>query len=512
MRTPFVQSLTVLPFLLAVALGVVTMAATDVYAVNRDGMGHEHAQPWRSRLDGAVTRLSARISARMAAVVDSMRGHPLLASETGEIATEILTGGLSVMQEHRERLIRQAGDLRGANNTFETDDKRSAFDKIMVDVEALGVRIEDVERNDRLDALRRTTLPDSQRPSRTPTEEDRQAARAIHERAMGKYIRNARMDRLTDEEQIALERGGALDAETRDMATSAGADGGFVVAPDTRFYGSIVQALKFFGGMEAAGSEVITTDTGADLPIPTSDDTGNTGSIVGEAGSHASGTSPTVGQKVLHAYLYSSLIIKVSIQFLRDSSIDVESWLGARIGERLARIQNTHFTTGTGVGQPQGVMTASTQGRQAATGNSTSIPFDDVYRLIHSVDVAYRNNRCKFMMRDATALELRLAKDGNNRYLWPEMGSVQAGQPMTLAGYPVVINNDVAAMAASAKSVSFGDHFSYKIRRVSGIAVVRLNELYAANGQVGFLGFMRADGGLVDAGQGPVKHFANSAS
>jgi HK97 family phage major capsid protein len=141
------------------------------------------------------------------------------------------------------------------------------------------------------------------------------------------------------------------------------------------------------------------------------------------------------------------------------------------------------------------------------------VPFDDVFRLVHSVDVAYRNPAtCKFQLSDTNILTLRLAKDGNGRYLWPELGNVQTGQPLQLAGFPVQVNNDAPAMGASAKWASFDDHRYYKIRRINGLTIARINELYIESGQVGFLGFQSADGGFANPGQNPVKLLQNSAS
>jgi HK97 family phage major capsid protein len=251
------------------------------------------------------------------------------------------------------------------------------------------------------------------------------------------------------------------------------------------------------------------TSTGATLAIPTNDDTANTGAIVAEEGSHASGTALTLAQVNLGAYLYSSKIVKVSWQLLQDSEIDFPSLLARKFGERLGRIQNTHLTTGTGSGQPQGVVIGAASGVAGATGTTTTIPADDLFNLFHSVDIAYRAN-ARWMMSDTAALALRKVKDGNGQYLWQP--GLQMSAPDMLLGKPVVINNDVAVPAASAKSVLFGDFSNYYIREVKAIQVVRLEELYAANGQNGYMAFMRMDGGMVDAGQNPVKYFAHSAS
>jgi len=513
---PVRNSLTVLPFLLCLCLGLATMP-TNVYAVNRSELGHEHAQPWRGRLDGAVQCATASVLVVVQRTIEALRGHPLVTSERGEIALEILTGGLVKMQEHREKLIRDAGDLKGANGAFENDEKRAKFDAIVADVEVLGVKIQDAVRDAKLDEIVRTTLPASQRTeteARLEREDPDKAVLLKGQRvAMLDYIRNGLKMMAPENTQVLRRQFSSLSVEEkRALSTIGGAAGGYTVTPDTRFAAAVIDAMKYFGGIEAAGAEVITTDTGADLPFVTNDDTGNTGTIVAESGSHASGTDLTFGMKVLKSFLYSTKIVLVPWQLLQDSQVDIEAYLASKFGMRLGRAQNAHFSTGIAVNQPEGLMASITVGRQAVTGNSASFPFDDVYRTIHAVDVAYRGARCRWSMHDNTILALRLAKDGNGRYLWPELGNVQVGQPQVLAGYPVVPNNDIAVMAASAKAASFGDHSHYKVRRVSGLTFVRLDELYAASGQVGFMAFQRADGGYVNPGQDAIVAFQNSAS
>lgn len=297
--------------------------------------------------------------------------------------------------------------------------------------------------------------------------------------------------------------------ERRAMSTLAGAAGGFSVAPDTSMYGRVIEALKFFGGIEAFGATPLVTETGADLPIATDDDTANVGAIVAEEGAHTGGADVTMGQKVLKAYLYSAKIIKFSIQLVQDGSFDIEAYLGRKIGTRIGRIRNTHHTTGTGNSQPQGIVTAATVGRQFATGFSTTVDFDELKRVKHSVDIAYRTG-AKWMFNDTTARQISSIKDGDGRYLLTD--SVREGDPLMLLGHPVVINNDMATMAASAKPIVFGQGSAYHVRTVSGLRIAVLRELYAENGQIGILGFMRGDGGLIDAGQGPVKVGQNSAA
>lgn len=281
--------------------------------------------------------------------------------------------------------------------------------------------------------------------------------------------------------------------------------GGFLVPQS--FSDRLEVALKVFGGM-LNEAEVLQTGSGADMPWPTVNDTTQTGAILAENASIPS-QDVTFASVTLKSYMYTSKLIAVSLQLMQDSFVSVDNVVADLAGQRLGRILNSHFTTGTGSGQPNGVVTAAASGKVGTTGQTASVIYDDLVDLIYSVDKAYRAGS-KFMAADSSIKVVMKLKDSQNRPLWQP--SVQAGQPDMLMGYPVVVNNDVAAMAANAKSIIFGDFTKYKIRRVQGMTLLRLNERYADNLQVGFFAFTRADGNLIDAGTNPVKYYANSAT
>jgi len=109
------------------------------------------------------------------------------------------------------------------------------------------------------------------------------------------------------------------------------------------------------------------------------------------------------------------------------------------------------------------------------------------------------------MLHDSVLLHLRMLKDGEGRYLWQT--DMRSGAPDSLYGYPMTINQDMASsVAASAKTLLFGQLNRYKIRQVGSMRFRRLDERYADYDQVGFIAFLRQDGGLLDAGTHPVKH------
>ena len=167
---------------------------------------------------------------------------------------------------------------------------------------------------------------------------------------------------------------------------------------------------------------------------------------------------------------------------------------GARLGERIGRILNTHLTTGSGSSQPNGLVTGATSGVTAASG--TAVTYGELIDLKHSVDPAYRGN-ATWMFSDATLAALKKLVDGDSRPLWNP--GIANGEPDRLDGDRYVVNNDVLDMASSAKAIIYGDLSKYVIRDVAGMTLLRLNERYADVGQVGFIAFSRHDGDSLDA-------------
>lgn len=302
------------------------------------------------------------------------------------------------------------------------------------------------------------------------------------------------------------------------LSDVTGAAGAYLIPQG--FYTTLTDAMKWYGGMRASKATVITTATGNTLPVPTANDTSNIGELLAEntAATQAT-TEMSFGQVLLKAYKYSSKVVLVPIELLQDSYFDVGAFVAKKLGQRIGRITNTHFTTGDASSKPSGIVTGATAGVTGATGQTLTVIYDDLVGLIHSIDPAYRAG-AQFMFNDATAGVLEKLKDGNGRPLLNSSllgitAEIAAGTVDTrkfLMGYEVVINNDVASMGANAKSILFGDMSSYMIRDVLDIQLVRFQELYMTSGQVGFLAFYRGDGALIDAGMHPVKYYSNSAT
>lgn len=275
-----------------------------------------------------------------------------------------------------------------------------------------------------------------------------------------------------------------------------GSAGGYLVPP--AFRDTMVETMKAYGPMLNL-AEVITTESGANLPWPTNDDTANVGAILGE-NSQITEQDVTLGTAALDAYMYTSKLVRVSYQLMQDRP-DFDTWLARKLGERIGRIWNQHFTTGTGTAQPDGIVTSATVGvtSSGSFASTGGVSFDNIIDLEEALDPAYGGgDGLQFMMHQSARKAVRKLKDSQGRYLWEP--SLQSGRPATLDGYGVAVNNDMATMAQNSKSILFGNiREAYVVRKVSDIQLQRLNERYADYLQVGFFSFARADGTLQNA-------------
>jgi len=294
------------------------------------------------------------------------------------------------------------------------------------------------------------------------------------------------------------------------MSTTTDSEGGYTV--DSEIASSVVSALIAFGGMRQVSTVISTSGVGL-LSFPTSNGTAEVGEWVAQ-NTAAADLDIGFGTVGLPVHKAGSKVVTVPIELLQDSNVDIEAYVQGRLVERLGRVTNLAFTVGTGSGQPSGIVPGATVGVTAANSTSqvTAVTYDSLVNLQHSVDPAYRA-RAGWMFNDTTLRELRKMKDGQSRPIFVpgyETGT-PGGAPDRILGDPITINQDMANMAASARSILYGDFSGYYIRDVMGMTMFRFTDsAFTKKGQVGFLAWMRTGGNLVDVNK--VRAFVNAAT
>jgi HK97 family phage major capsid protein len=332
-----------------------------------------------------------------------------------------------------------------------------------------------------------------------------------YRRPFQSYLRKGE-NHLNEEERTIL--GEHRDIAEGNLANQIGTYTGLGYFVPAGFVYDVEVGLKYFCPfLDSSICTIMDTATGAPLPYPINNDTGQLASIVGEA-AVVSEQDVTAGHVDFTAFKYSSGLVKASLELLQDSAFPLESFLAERFALRFGRKFENDLTSGSGVAQPTGLLTAiATSGASAITaigssestgGSQTgvnSIGYSDLVNLEHSVDPSYRRN-AKYMFHDQTLSSLQRVLDKFGRPIWTP--GVAENVPDRINGYPYVINQSMPQIAATNTTMIFGDFSKFIIRRVKGFSVMVLRERYAELGQVAYLGFMRIDSNLVDAGTHPL--------
>lgn len=407
------------------------------------------------------------------------------------MSTETLTQRQRLVDEQntvwqRMQEIMQGAEAAGRDLTAE---ERANWDQAEARLTEVSSDLERLERMAQLGSVDR-----SQIVSTTDRGDDEEADAARYAEAFGHYLRWG-MDGLQPEQRQLLQGGfNQLTKGQRAMGTSPDTAGGYLV-PDT-FRATMTETMKAYGGLLNI-CQVITTADGGGLWWPTNDDTNNEGALLSE-NQPVPETDMQVGRRELDAYIFTSKLVKVSWKLMRDTAFDVESWLPRKLGERIGRSVAGYLITGSGVKQPEGLVTQVRVGKTGASGQTTSVTYDDLVDLEHSIDPAYRGANCQWLWNDATLKVLRKLKDADDRPLWVPVPA--PGFTATVNGYGYTVDNKMPVPAAGAKSIVFGDfQAGYVVRQVQGVSTIRLNERYADYLQSGFFGYAELDGMVDDA-------------
>jgi HK97 family phage major capsid protein len=350
-----------------------------------------------------------------------------------------------------------------------SDEDNATYDKMLADVDAMARQIAIEEDRVARDAemSRPTSAPLTEKPGA-------QGAKPVSPRATAEY----RADFLN------ILRGRA--PVNNVLSTSPDTDGGYLVP--TEFETQIVTGLEEANIIRSLAK---TINTSAERKIPIAA-THSTAQWTAENAAYVE-SNPAFAQKTIDAFKLTDLV-KVSVELLQDSMFDLESYIAREFARAFGIAEEEAFCVGTGTGQPTGIFTASGGTVGVTASSPTAITVDNLIDLIYALKSPYRRNAV-FLMKDITVSALRKLKDSNGAYLWQP--SVQAGQPDRLLGYPLYTSPYVPAAEAGSLPIAFGDFSNYWIADRMGRTVQRLNELYAGNGQVGFIAAERVDGKVI---------------
>lgn len=372
------------------------------------------------------------------------------------------------LQEKRAKIWKQAKDFldeRQAKSDILSAEDNATYERMEKDVVDLGKEIDRLNKQAAID--NELNQPTTNAIVGAPTLGKESGAKDQYDQSFWNMMRG----NVSANVMNALKEG-------------SDSDGGYLV-PD-EFENQLIQKLHQENVLRSI-SHVIQTSSG-DHKIPVVAGEGTASWLDEEAAYTESNSS--FGQVTLGAHKLGTLI-KVSDELLNDSAFDLTSYISTEFARRLGDSEEEAFLTGNGTGRPTGILNDSNGAKDGVTAAAAdAITFDELIDLFYSLKEPYRKNAV-FLMNDSTVKAVRKLKDQNGQYIWQP--SVQLGTPDMILNRPVFTSQYMPTLSAGNKIALFGDFSYYWIADRQGRTFKRLNELYAVNGQVGFLGSQRVD-------------------
>lgn len=380
------------------------------------------------------------------------------------------------LREKRSKAWDTARDFldskRNASGVLSEEDSKT-YDALEAEVVNLGKEIKRMERMEQIDA--EMNAPTSTPVVSTPgmhisTQEKTGTASAEYTAAFWNNIRNRNFADVRNALQIGEDT-----------------EGGYLVPNE--FERKLISALEEENVFRPLATKIQTSSGDRKIPVITQK---------GEATWMEEEEAYTLsddafGQIALSAYKVGTAI-KISEELLNDSVFDLPSYIAKEFARRIGTKEEEAFLIGDGKGKPTGIFAATGGAENGATTTGAAITFDDVIELFYSLKSPYRK-KAVWVLNEQTVKALRKIKDNTGNFIWQP--SVSAGLPDTILNRPYVTSVYAPTIAAGAKAIAFGDYSYYWVADRQGRSLKRLNELFAMNGQVGFLASQRVDGKLI---------------
>lgn len=372
------------------------------------------------------------------------------------------------LQEKRAKIWKQAKDFldeRQAKSDILSAEDNATYERMEKDVVDLGKEIDRLNKQAAID--NELNQPTTNAIVGAPTLGKESGAKDQYDQSFWNMMRG----NVSANVMNALKEG-------------SDSDGGYLV-PD-EFENQLIQKLHQENVLRSISHVIQTSSGDHKIPVVASE---GTASWLDEEAAYTESNS-SFGQVTLGAHKLGTLI-KVSDELLNDSAFDLTNYISTEFARRLGDSEEEAFLTGNGTGRPTGILNDSNGAKDGVTAAAAdAITFDELIDLFYSLEEPHRKNAV-FLMNDSTVKAVRKLKDQNGQYIWQP--SVQLGTPDMILNRPVFTSQYMPTLSAGNKIALFGDFSYYWIADRQGRTFKRLNELYAVNGQVGFLGSQRVD-------------------
>ncbi|MCH8467497.1 MAG: phage major capsid protein [Roseinatronobacter sp.] len=229
---------------------------------------------------------------------------------------------------------------------------------------------------------------------------------------------------------------------------------------------------------------------------------------VAEKDARNANTAPSFEQAEITLDELASLV-PITQRAIDDSFYDLGGFLVQNMGAQFARSIGDALLNGDGDKKPNGLLSYDTTDEpdgvrdwfklqhintEAASSFGSTGP-EKLVDLAYSLRAPYRPN-ARWMMSRATASAIRKMKDDDGRFIWRD--GLEEGQPATLLGHPVELDEFMPEIGTDSLSVAFGDFAQcYTMIERPGLRLLR--DPYTVKGSVLFYAYQRIGGGVINS-------------
>jgi HK97 family phage major capsid protein len=283
-----------------------------------------------------------------------------------------------------------------------------------------------------------------------------------------------------------------LDGGKAALQGQTDAEGGYLVPDD--FWNNIVAKRDDMSVIRRVGATIVPTSL--DRVLVPNEGTSMTAHAITAEEAAVDEEEPTFGQVIVTVHKATKLV-KVSEELVADEAAGLQPFLSGAFARAEASWENTYFiSTGTGTGQPKAALVSSSAANTAAGTNTVTAA--EVRTLMFGLDAPYAESPSAALVARRATVGVIAGLTGNPfSFSMMPAGDISAARGQfgnVIDGIPIFSEATMPALATGAKVILFGDFQYYHVAERMGSVVVRLNELYAGNGQVGFLHKFRRGG------------------
>lgn len=192
----------------------------------------------------------------------------------------------------------------------------------------------------------------------------------------------------------------------------------------------------------------------------------------------------------LSGYLMGALTL-IGKSVINNSAVDITGFIVRHMAEQIAICLEKELLLGTANKAEGALSTSNTVTAKA----KTAISFEDLVKLQSAVKQSFQGGAC-WTMNPETFTAVKLLTDTNGRPLLEP--DVTQSFPYRLLGKPVYLSDNMPTVAASAKSVLYGDYKGLSVNFRENIAIDVLREKYATQHAVGVNAWFEFDSKVTD--------------